>query len=444
MDTSDHEVNIKILLDKVVADGDLTPKERNELLGQMTDEVGALVLQHNYDQNVALSSAVAQAAPLLHVHADWIRRLERAGLLNRVLEALPTAKQMQERRAEGKGLTAPELAVLMAYTKIALAAELLDSDVPEDPFLRCDLVDYFPTPMRDRYAAQMEQHPLRREITVTQIVNDLVNGAGVTFFHRLSGETGATASELARANLVARKLFDVAAVWRSIDELDNKIDARTQTSMRLVSRTLVERASRWLVNNRRPRLESEATLEHFGSDVAHVVSLLPELLLGREAEAFAARRDRLIEQAVPEDLAARVAAMPPAYAALGIVETARRRGDDPGEVARVHFALGDRLGLDRLVDRILALPRNDRWQTMARAALRDDLHAVHAQLTGQVLGTTDPDQPAEKRIVEWEQQAGAVNSRALGTLDEICADDSADLARLSVGLRVVRTLLGSP
>jgi glutamate dehydrogenase len=214
--------------------------------------------------------------------------------------------------------------------------------------------------------------------------------------------------------------------------------------MRLEMRTLVERASRWLINNRRPPLDSEATVDFFGVVGQQVVQALPELLTGRELAAFESRRDTLVGQGVPEDLAVRVAVLPPAYAALSIVETAKRDDLDPLEVARVHFALGERLGLSALVARILALPRDDRWQTMARAALRDDLHTVHAQLTAQVLAETEEEQPAPVRIADWEEDDEVVVSRAVGTLDEICADDSADLARLSVGLRVVRTMLATP
>jgi glutamate dehydrogenase len=279
---------------------------------------------------------------------------------------------------------------------------------------------------------------------VTQVVNDLVNGAGITFFHRLSEETGATAEELVRANFVAREIFASRALFDEINGLDNQLPAAVQTHMRLEMRTLVERASRWLINNRRPPMDSEGVVDFFGVAAQQVVAHLPELLVGRELRALETRRDALVEQGVDEDLATRVAALPPAYGALTVVETAKRDELDPLDVARVHFALGDRLGLSALVDRILALPRQDRWQTMARAALRDDLHAVHAQLTAQVLAETDDGSPAAARIGAWEQDDEVVVTRAVSTLDEICADEHADLARLSVGLRVVRTMLATP
>jgi glutamate dehydrogenase len=333
--------------------------------------------------------------------------------------------------------------VLLAYTKIVLADELLATDLPDDPFLRTDLYSYFPEKMRQTYRARMESHPLRREIIVTSVVNDLVNGAGITFFHRLSQETSASADELVRANFVAREIFGSRALIDEIDSFDNQVDAAVQTRMRLEMRTLVERASRWLINNRRPPMDSEATVEQFGVAAQQVVAALPELLTGREARAFAERRDALVARGVPEELAGKVAVLPPAYTVLNIVETAERGGLDQLDVARVHFGLGERLGLSTLVARILALPRTDRWETMARAALRDDLHAVHAQLVAQALAGTSSDDTAAARVAAWEERDEVRVNRAVETLQEICADDAADLARLSVGLRVVRSLLGT-
>jgi len=276
---------------------------------------------------------------------------------------------------------------------------------------------------------------------VTQVVNDLVNGAGLTYWPRLAGETGATPAELTRANFVAREIFASLPLREELRTYDNVLDAAVQTRMRVEMRTLIERASRWLVTNRRPPLDSQGTVEFFSAPVQATMLRLPELMTGRELTAYEERRDRLVAQDVPEELASRVAVLPPAYMLINIVEIASREHLEPDDVARVHFALGERLGLATLVQRILALPREDRWQTMARAALRDDLQAVHAQLTSQVLLSTSPDEPAPARIALWEESDATVVARAAGTLSEICADDQADLARMSVGLRVVRGLL---
>lgn len=443
VDTSDHEVNLKILLDRVVKGGDLTEEQRNTLLAEMTDEVAALVLRDNYEQNLALANAAANAAPMLHVHEDWIRKLEHDGLINRELEGLPTSREVRRRLDRGAGLTTPEHSVLLAWTKIALAEELLGSDLPDDPYCDQDLRAYFPRQVQEGFEEQVRQHPLRREIIVTQVVNDLVNGAGITFWPRLAGETGASAAELTRANFVAREIFGSLPLRDELRALDNRLDAAVQTRMRLEMRTLIERASRWLVNNRRPPLDSQRTVDQFTAPVQQTMARLPELMVGRELAAYQERRDRLEAEGVAADLASRVAVLPPAYMLLGITEVAAREQLEPADVARVHFALGERLGLSALVQRILGLPRDDRWQTMARASLRDDLHDVHTQLTAQVLVTTSPDDPAPVRIAAWEEADEVLVSRAAGTLEEICADDAADLARLSVGLRVVRGLLAT-
>ena len=443
VDTSDHEVNIKILLDRVVKDGDLTEKQRNKLLVEMTDEVAELVLRDNYEQNLALANAASNAAPLLHVHEDWMKKLEARGVLNRELEGLPTSRGVRRRLDRNEGLTTPEISVLLAWTKIVLADELLASDLPDDPYLDIDLRAYFPTAIQEGFAKQITDHQLRRQLIVTQVVNDLVNGAGLTYWPRLAGETGSTPAELTRANFVAREIFASLPLRDELKTYDNTLDATVQTRIRIEMRTLVERASRWLVSNRRPPLDSSGTVEFFAGPVQAVMAQLPDVMTGRELTAYHERRDALVAQRVPEDFASRVAVLPPAYMLLGIIEIATRDGLDPADVARVHFALGERLGLPALVSRILALPRDDRWQTMARAALRDDLHAVHAQLTGQVLKATSPEDAVPARIAAWEDSDSVVVSRAAATLEEICVDDNADLARMSVGLRVVRGLLAS-
>ena len=444
VDTSDHEVNIKILLDREVRAGSMDGQERNRLLASMTDQVAELVLADNEDQNLALANAAHQAPALLHVHEDLMRSLERRDLLNRPLEALPSRAEVARRIERVEGLSGPELSVLLAYVKIVLADELLTSGLAEDPFLRGDLYGYFPAGMRQDYRAAMEEHPLRNEIVVTQLVNQLVNGAGMTYLHRLAGETGADVRDLTMANFLAREIYGARAIWDRIATFDNHLDAGLQTRMRLEVRTLVERASRWLVNNRRLPLDSEAVLAEFEVTAEKVTAALPEVMTGAELEAFEGRRDRMVAAGVSAELAVDVAVCPPAYMVLGIVQNAARAEADPVEVARLHFGLGEVLGLPGLVARILALPRNDRWQTMARATLRDDLHAVHAQLTSEVLAAASPGSGVAASLQQWEQAEGLALGRAAEVFAEICSDEDADLARMSVALRVLRSLLPTP
>ncbi|MFS3128135.1 NAD-glutamate dehydrogenase [Nocardioides sp. Bht2] len=443
VDTSDHEVNLKILLDRVVAAGDLTGKQRNELLAAMTDQVAALVLRDNYEQNLALANAEASASILIPVHEEQMKALEHRGVLNRELEALPDSRRVHRRMERGEGLHTPELAVLMSWTKIVLAEELLDSDLPDDPWLRRHLLTYFPEQIRDGFAQQAADHPLHREIIVTQAVNDLVNGAGITFWTRLAAETGANAEELTRTNFMAREIFGYQALSQEFSSWDNKIPAKAQTQMRLELRNLIERSTRWLVTNLRHPLEIESTVDRFGEVCRSVLAELPEILTGREESEAGRRRDLLIAQGVPRELATRVSVLASAHALLGIAETAEREGLQPTSVARVHVELGERLGLSVLAARVLGLKRSDRWQTMARAALRDDLDDVHRRLTAQVLQGAEPGSSIQERIEAWVADNALPIERAVAALDDITSDEDADLARVSVGLRVVRGLLVS-
>ena len=439
VDTSDYEVNIKILLSGEVSAGRLSGEERDELLASMTDEVAELVLAHNYDQNLALANGVFQAASMAGVHEDWMERLSDRKLLDRDIEFLPTTEEMEVRRGERRGLTAPELAVLMAYTKIVLATEVLASELPDDPYLANRLINYFPTALRKRYADAIKQHRLSREIITTVVVNRFVNASGITCFHRLSTETGAGAADVIRAHIAAREIFGAHAHEARIVKLDHVVDASMQTALRIEIRTLTERATRWLVNNRRRPVDITSAVGQFRDGVRAVQEALPELMTGRDREHYDKRLKAYQDAGVPRDLASATAALPSAYAALTIVQTAGAGQLDVREVAAVHFVLGHRLGLDRLLARVVELPRDDRWQTMARAALRDDLHGVHSQLVAEVLATTGGAGTAKEQVSAWEKATPAV-ADSIRTLRLIC-EAKPDLARVSVGLRFARALL---
>ena len=440
VDTSDREVNIKILLDTVVAAGDLTGKQRDELLASMTDEVAALVLRDNYEQNVALDVALAQAPALLRVHQAYLAAMEAAGKLDRAVEDLPDDQALRERRAAGEGLTAPELAVLLAYTKNELVADLLEGSLPDDPELESTLRDYFPRPLIERFVDQVPQHPLRREIVASQVANRVVNDAGVTFGHRLSMETAASAEELARAHLIASAVVDRATISGDIDELDLAVPAEAQLEMRLDLRTLVERAARWFVLTRPAPLDLSREIGFLAAPVQALMASLPDLLVGRPAEQASRRVAELTEAGVPDELARVVSVLPFSAAAFNVAEIALRHDVGVAETMLVHLAAGELLDLEPLQQRITALPRDDRWQTMARAALRDELSAVHAGITEAVVTTTEPGD-GHQRVATWINRDHETVARAGRLLAEVLEEEAADLPRLSVGLRAVRTLL---
>ncbi|MEG9547546.1 MULTISPECIES: NAD-glutamate dehydrogenase [Streptomyces griseus group] len=441
VDTSDHEVNIKILLNGLVRDGDMTVKQRNKLLADMTDEVGALVLRNNYAQNVALSNASAQAPSLLHAQQRFLRRLERDGALDRALEFLPADRHIRELLSNEKGLSQPELAVLIAYTKITTADELISTVLPDDPHLQKLVHAYFPSELRERFPEAVDGHALRREIITTVLVNDTVNTAGSTFLHRLREETGASIEEIVRAQYTAREIFGLSSVWDAVEALDNQVAADVQTRIRLHSRRLVERGSRWLLGNRPQPVAIAETIDLFRDGVEQVWNELPKLVKGADLDWYHSILDELTAAGVPDELAVRVAGFSSAFPALDIVAIADRTGKEPLEVAEVYYDLADRLRITQLMDRIIELPRADRWQSMARASIREDLYAAHAALTSDVLSVGNGASTPEQRFVAWESKNAAILARSRSTLEEIQGSDAFDLANLSVAMRTMRTLL---
>jgi glutamate dehydrogenase len=402
------------------------------------------VLRDNYDQTAALANALAQSGPMVDVHARYLRRLELESKLDRALEFLPSDEVLAQRRSNGVGLVAPEFAVLLAYTKIDVASQLLASDVPEDPWLGQELAAYFPPQLSDeRFADAMGRHPLRREIVAARVTNRLVDRAGTSFVYRLSEETGAGVPELARAHAAAREIFALEKLWAAIDSLDNQVEAATQRSMVLGARRLAERATRWLLRHRPMPLDVAAAIAEFAPGAEAVADLVPGLCSAVDAQAMAAAAGNWEEAGVPADLARRVAALRFLSPALDVIEVGQRLGRPVEEVGAVYFALGERLELDWLSARIEILPRDDRWQTLARAALRDDWSALRATLTAEVLatGASIAVEGVPGIVDDWVARRRAAAERFLLVLDDIRAVASPDLATLSVAVREARALV---
>ncbi|MGA9856668.1 MAG: NAD-glutamate dehydrogenase [Solirubrobacteraceae bacterium] len=439
---SDHEVNIKILLSDVIAAHAMSEDERNELLVQMTDAVSAQVIYGSYTQTQAMSLALAQAVPMLDVHARLIRRLEQETALDREIEALPSEKTIGARRAERRGLVSPELATLMAYGKIFLYTELLDSDLPEDPFLARDLERYFPPPLADRFGDEIASHRLRRELISTIVANQLVDRAGMTFAFRLAEETGARASQLARAYAIAREVFEMRDFWDAVEQLDNRIEAGTQLSILIEGRRLVERAARWVVRaGLHGELDVTSAIARFAPGARRLAAALPDALSGQDHERFHERRAELEAAGVPAQLAHRVASMQALLSVFDIVVDAAATGADQDVVTTAYFGIGSRLGLDWLRDRILELPRDDRWQALARAALRDDLYRLHRALTRAIL-IAEPDSGTTTPLDAWLESNASAVQRSQAVLADVRASREYDTTTLPVALRELKSLVG--
>ena len=442
VDCSDHEVNIKILLNKLVMDGDMTRKQRDELLADMTDEVAELVLGDNYGQTQAISMVAVQAPALLSEHTRFIRQLERKAKLDREGEFLPSTKLIAERLAAQEGLTRPEIAVLLAYSKMMLYEELLSSNIPEDPFLSEGLKRHFPKRLAARFCAQMYEHRLKREIISTHITNSMVNRGGPNFTFRLGEETGASPADIARAFTAVQEIFEIDQLWADIESLDNKVVAGTQLEMLSDMVGLVERGTRWLLRNRRPPLDIAATVDYFRAGVRELTESFPKPLAAANRLTLRRRSKHLTHDDVPPALAARVGSLFALSSALDIVEVAKMGGRDVRYVASVYFALAARLEFEWLRQQIAGLRTQNHWHTFAKSALRNDLHIQQRHLTAEVLQQNARRNASAKTVVaSWVAANQAVVDHFTGLMSELKASESVDFAMLSVALREVHRLL---
>ncbi len=440
VDTSDHEVNIKIALDQAIAGGSLAPAERVPLLAAMGDEVASAVLRDNVEQNTLLSFNAHQGAVMLPALRRVMAQLELTADLDRGLESLPDDRALAAMQNSGGSLTTPELAVISAYVKLSMKEDLLATGLPDEEWCAERLRGYFPAELRRRFAAVLGRHPLRREIVVTGLVNEIVNRGGITFAMRAAEETGAGPAEVARAYAVSCGVFDLPGLWARIEACARQVPVAAEHAMRWDVSRLVDRATRWFLQSRGGTLDVDGEIARFQPPLALLAPQAAGMLRGAERERLAARARHLRDLGAPPLLAGQVAAVLDWFALLDVIEVSWRTGESPEATARVYFELSERYGVDELLTRISGLPRPDRWSSLARAGLRGDLYSALAALTTQVLHTTAPGDPPERRAQQWERRNAEGLGRARATLAEIAASDTFDLATLSVALRTVRTL----
>ncbi|CAG9204910.1 NAD-specific glutamate dehydrogenase [Paraburkholderia tropica] len=444
VDCSDHEVNIKILLGLVVGDGEMTTKQRNTLLAEMTDEVGLLVLSDNYYQTQALSIAGRYAVPLLDAETRVMRWLERAGRLNRVIEFLPTDEEVAERQASKLGLTSPERAVLLAYSKMWLYDALLDSEVPEDPLVAALLIDYFPKPLQQRFSEPMQRHPLRREILATHLTNALVNRVGCAFIHRLMEETDARPDEIVRACIMVRDVFDLDEIWRAIDALDNRVPDDVQARMFVDIARLLERAALWFLRHLQAgavdRDDVGSLLARCRDAAQRLAPQLPALLPEADLEALSVRQGELVHAGVESTLALRVSSGEISVALLDIAEVAAACGRPLELVAAAYFALGTRLNYGWISERAATLPTPTHWDTMARAAALAEVARLKRALTTSALAQSPDTADAQAIVDAWCAQHEAALERYGHLLTELRASSGVSMSVLLVIVRAMAAL----
>jgi glutamate dehydrogenase len=438
VDTSDHEVNIKILLDQAIASGALAAEERQPLLAEMSGEVASLVLRDNYLQGEALSAAEARGVVSLDRQLRMMRDLERSGRLDRALEFLPDDETLAARSAQGRGLVRPELAVLLAYAKMTLYEELLASALPDSAELADELRSYFPQAVRHRLPAQIATHPLHREIIATVVTNEIINRARITFVHDMRARTGRSAAEMAQAYLIVREVFELKQLWTEIEALDNKVAAQVQIEMLLEIADLVERAAAWLLY--RKRLTIGLEIGRFAPSVHSIAAALFDLLPPSDRNLVSARGLRFVEAGVPEPLATRVGGTMFLAAALDIADLAERSGQDLEQAARVYYAVGAQFALDEMRIAARRLRAETPWQKQAVEATIDDLSALQTDLAARILAScsSQPEDP----VAAWSAAHAAALAPAEPLIRELRVTAAPDLAMLVVAGRQIRHALG--
>lgn len=404
VDCSDHEVNIKILLNEVVQAGDMTDKQRNQLLASMTDEVGGLVLGNNYKQTQALSLAARRALPRIAEYKRLMNDLEGRGKLDRAIEFLPAEEAINERVAAGHGLTRAELSVLISYSKIDLKEQLLGSLVPDDDYLTRDMETAFPPTLVSKFSEAMRRHRLKREIVSTQIANDLVNHMGITFVQRLKESTGMSPANVAGAYVIVRDIFHLPHWFRQIEALDYQVSADVQLELMDELMRLGRRATRWFLRARRNEQNAARDVAHFGPHLKELGLKLDELLSGEIRENWQSRYQAYVAAGVPELLARMVAGTSHLYTLLPIIEASDVTGQNPADVAKAYFAVGSALDITWYLQQISALPVENNWQALAREAFRDDVDWQQRAITISVLQQGDGTQDVETRLSLWMAQ----------------------------------------
>ncbi len=439
VDTSDREVNIKILLNLVKQTRPLTGSRRDRLLAAMTDEVSTLVLRNNYLQTQAISMMESHATERLNEHARVLVAMERTGELDRELEFLPSDEEISERRKANKGFTRPELAVLLSYSKISLCQQLMESDVPEDPFMARELQRYFPKPLQRHYSDVMSQHRLSREIIATVVTNGVINRMGPVFFQRTQEDTGADAASVARSYAIVREIFDARKVWEQIEALDNQVHANVQYSMMFQISRMLRHATHWLLAHHSDRLDIEALVSRGKPGARTVARKMNKLLGGNELRRYQESSQLYQDIGVPQSIARYMAGLNALYSVLDITEVAHKKNVDVEFVASIYFDIGRGLSLDWIREQIENLRVEGRWQAIARGTLRDNLYHLQATLTEQAIAHHRGTKPAD-RVSTWLARHQSQIAHANQTLADMRATGDLDFATLSVALQEIRKL----
>ncbi|EDM64821.1 hypothetical protein PE36_11822, partial [Moritella sp. PE36] len=440
VDCSDNEVNIKILLNSIVSSGDLTRKQRNELLYSMTNEVSEIVLDNAYKQTLSVSVTQTRAAEQLKEQIRFMQILERTGKLNRQLEFLPSEDELAERLAKNEGLTRPELAVLLAYAKMQLKEQLNCPEVFEDEFLSELLITAFPQLLQDKYKAEMQDHPLRNEIIATQLANEIINDMGLNFVGRMQDETGSPVVEIAKCFVISKHVIGMENMWDAVTGLDNTVDSATQLDMLFESRRYIRRATCWLVRYRDRNMSISATIAFYKPIYDGMKENIEQVLVDVDKEKQSKRIDSLIEKSVPADVAHEIVHQNTLFSAFDIADVCKQHQVPMSLVQPIFFSLGNKLQLHDFMHQINLQPVANHWQALARAAFREELALQQRSLTSVVLSTCSSTGKCDIIIDEWLSDHEVLVVRWLQMLTDFNMSSSHEFAKFSVALRELNLL----
>jgi glutamate dehydrogenase len=434
VDCSDHEVNIKVLLDDMVANGDLTVKQRNQTLESLTEDVSSLVLQNNYRQTQALGIAHSESFRRVEEYRRLMNSLESEGKLDRSLEFLPTNETISERKADGLGLSRPEMAVLISYVKGDLKEQMATEELASDPVVSQIINSEFPKPLVEKPGVDINKHLLRKEIIATLTANELVNYLGITAFIRLQESTGATAIEIAKAFMACREVYGLVDIWKQIEQLDYKISSELQNKIMLKTARLVRRGTRWVIKNFRSGLDTQQIINLFKEPLALLESQFKDMLPDHAKQTWLDDKQKLIDAGVPEELAEKVASVDMLYSALGIIAAAQALKQDVNRAAQAYFCIGEALGLESFISTLNSINVSSHWQAMARESFRDDIKWQQRRII-QGLLSEESELTIEQQVEQWLETNRDMVDRWLRMMNEVRSMNEPEFSLYSVAIR---------
>ncbi|MFT4653485.1 MAG: glutamate dehydrogenase [Kangiellaceae bacterium] len=440
VDCSDNEVNIKILLNTIVNNGDLTVKQRNKLLYEMTDDVGDIVIQDCYRQTQSISITQLMGVKQLKEQLRFIHGLERDGSLNRELEFIPSDDEISERVVTGQGLTRPELSVLIAYGKMVLKEEFNIDAITTNPYYNQYLLNAFPKVLRNQFADEMQEHPLRGEIIATKLTNEIINDMGLNFVHRTSEETGASVTEICKAYSIVKAIFNMGSLWEAVEDLDNVIPADLQLEILDDMRRTLRRIVRWYIRHGEYNLSIEAAIQKYLPAFTTISTNLTSFLVDEEVKEVKQRCTHLVSHNVPKDVAYKIASLGNLFSSLDLAQIAEIENRPVEVVARLYYQLGFNFELHWFLTQIIQQSVSNHWQALARASYREELDWQQRAITIVLLHSSLKGKDADKILNDWSIANSVKLSRWKHMMAEFKTSDNHEFAKFSVALRELMLL----